>query len=169
MLKYASKLFVDFFFLFRLRSSALTWRTTTSQARLLKATVPVVGTAVDPKGAGIAVSREVVQMEATASEVSLDVVNAIGPVASASGRTAEHANDEKTVPPTTKLAEPTCVPARHLPRAARQARLEDQRDRHPLIPSKIGAAPEPARTTTERMLSLSVNSSVDAPPSPPGS
>jgi hypothetical protein len=167
MLKYASKLLLDIFLsVLATVVGAYLANHYVAGTSIAKAPIPVADTAVDPKGAGNAVSREVAQMEATASEVSLGVVSTIGPVASASGRTAEHANDEKTVPPTTKLAEPTCVPTRHLPAPHDKRVSKTSATATLLIPSKIGAAPEPARTTTERMLSLSANSSVDAPPYP---
>jgi hypothetical protein len=167
MLKYASKLLLDIFLsVLATVVGAYLVNHYVASTSIAEAPIPVAGTAVDPKGAGNAVPREVAQMAATATEGSLDVVNAIGPVASASARTVEHANDEKAVPPTTRSAEPTRMPARH-PSAPHDKRVsKTSAAATPQIPSKIGAAPGPARTTTERMLSPSANSSVDVPPYP---
>jgi hypothetical protein len=167
MLKYASKLLLDISLsVLATVVGAYLANHYVAGTSIAKAPIPVADTAVDPKGAGNAASREVAQMEATASEVSLGVVSTIGPVASASGRTVEHANDEKAVPPTAKLAEPMCAPTRYLPAPHDKRVSKTSATATPQIPSKIGAAPEPARTTTERMLSLSANSSVDASPYP---
>jgi hypothetical protein len=172
MLKYASKLLLDISFsvLATVIGSYLVHHYFAGRPT---ATAPVslAYTAIDPKAVNPkavdanASHHEMVRAEVTASASSLEPAKAIGPAEAAAGRRIVARTDEDQAVPSTssKLAEPTRVPAPHRP-SPRDRRISKTNTITTLeiasrsIPQELGCA------TTGRTFSTSAVSSIGAAP-----